>query len=161
MLKYIDTKVTFQEIPDEISLCVNISGCPIRCPDCHSKHLWEDTGELLDFDNIDNLICNNKGITCICFMGGDSDHKYLYSVVSYIRENYPTIKIGWYSGNDLFPKDIPLQKFDYVKIGSYKKEKGGLNSINTNQRMYKITIDNGILSAENITNKFRKNEYEN
>ena len=28
MLKYVDTLVTFSEIPDEISLCINVSNCP-------------------------------------------------------------------------------------------------------------------------------------
>lgn len=27
MLKYVDTKVTFSEVPNEISLCINISNC--------------------------------------------------------------------------------------------------------------------------------------
>ena len=27
MLKYVDTKVTFAEVPNEISLCINISNC--------------------------------------------------------------------------------------------------------------------------------------
>ena len=43
-MKYVDTAVTFAEIPDQICLCINISGCQFRCPDCHSKYLWEDTG---------------------------------------------------------------------------------------------------------------------
>ena len=28
-LKFVDTMVTFSEIPDEITLCFNISNCPI------------------------------------------------------------------------------------------------------------------------------------
>ena len=27
MLKYVDTMVTFSEVPDEISLCIEISNC--------------------------------------------------------------------------------------------------------------------------------------
>ena len=37
--------ITFSEVPDEISLCINISNCPIKCPDCHSKFLWENIGK--------------------------------------------------------------------------------------------------------------------
>ena len=44
MLKYVDTKVTFAEVPNEISLCINISNCPCKCHNCHSSYLAEDIG---------------------------------------------------------------------------------------------------------------------
>lgn len=47
MLKYVNTGVVFQEIPDEVTLAVNISNCPCRCPGCHSRYLWGDVGEPL------------------------------------------------------------------------------------------------------------------
>ena len=47
MLKYVDTKVVFQEIPDEITLAINISNCPCHCPGCHSSYLAEDIGNAL------------------------------------------------------------------------------------------------------------------
>ena len=51
-LKYVNTEVVFQEVPDEISLAINISGCPIHCPDCHSKFLWENVGTILDIKSL-------------------------------------------------------------------------------------------------------------
>lgn len=36
MLKYTDTRVTFSEVPDEVTLCINISGCLCHCEWCHS-----------------------------------------------------------------------------------------------------------------------------
>lgn len=27
-MKYVDTKIVFQELPNEITLAINISGCP-------------------------------------------------------------------------------------------------------------------------------------
>ena len=71
-MKYVDTKVVFSEIPDEITLAINISGCPVKCSGCHSKYLWEDVGEPLNSDSLHHLIENHKGITCVAFMGGDS-----------------------------------------------------------------------------------------
>ena len=44
MIKYKETQVTFSEVPDEISLCINISNCPHRCKGCHSPYLQEDVG---------------------------------------------------------------------------------------------------------------------
>ena len=72
MLKYLNTDIVFQEVPDETSLAINITGCPCRCPGCHSPYLWADTGRPLDANAIDCLMAEHgKGITCICFMGGD------------------------------------------------------------------------------------------
>ena len=47
-MKYQYAKVTFQEIPDEITLCIAISGCKIHCKDCNQKNLWKDKGKELD-----------------------------------------------------------------------------------------------------------------
>ncbi len=48
MLKYVDTAIVFSEIPGEITLAINISGCPNHCQGCHSKYLWKDYGEILN-----------------------------------------------------------------------------------------------------------------
>ena len=77
MLKYVDTLVSFSEVPDEISLCINISNCPHNCPGCHSSYLAQDIGEELTLDKLSELIFNNKGISCVCFMGGDADPTYI------------------------------------------------------------------------------------
>ena len=47
MMKYVDVKEVFAEIPDEITLAISISGCPIHCPGCHRQYLWADVGEPL------------------------------------------------------------------------------------------------------------------
>ena len=75
MLKYVNTMVTFSEVPDEIALCINITGCKIGCKNCHSPYLAEDIGKELNIDSLHELISSNKGITCVSFMGGDSNPK--------------------------------------------------------------------------------------
>lgn len=77
MLKYVDTAVTLREIPDEITLCINISNCPCRCKGCHSSYLAGDIGEDLDEDSLVDMMLSNKGITCVAFMGGDSSPEYV------------------------------------------------------------------------------------
>lgn len=88
MLKYVDTKIVFQEIPDEITLCINLSNCPCHCKGCHSDYLAEDIGQVLTFSRIEKLLKNNKGVTAICFMGGDNDPKLVNHYASLIRKSY-------------------------------------------------------------------------
>lgn len=160
MLKYVNTEITFLEVPDEITLCINISNCPCHCIGCHSSYLAEDIGEGLTLDKIYKLIENNEGITCICFMGGDSSPKEIDMFARCIKDLYD-IKVAWYSGRQELSKDINLKWFDFVKLGPYKEECGPLNSKTTNQRMYKVVTDNyedGTSGYElvDITNKFWK-----
>ena len=42
MLKYVNCDIVFQEVPNEVALAINISGCPCHCPGCHSPYLWQD-----------------------------------------------------------------------------------------------------------------------
>ena len=160
MLKYVNTEITFLEVPDEITLCINISNCPCHCKGCHFSYLAEDIGEKLILDKIYKLIENNEGITCICFMGGDSSPKEIDMFARCIKDLYD-IKVAWYSGRQELSKDINLKWFDFVKLGPYKEECGPLNSKTTNQRMYKVVTDNyedGTSGYElvDITNKFWK-----
>ena len=78
MLKYVGTQIVFQEVPDEVSLAINLSLCPNHCKGCHSPELWEDIGEELTLKTLEKLIGQNPGITCVAFMGGDNDVWGLY-----------------------------------------------------------------------------------
>jgi anaerobic ribonucleoside-triphosphate reductase activating protein len=157
MLKYVDAKVVFAEVPDEVTLAINISNCPCQCKGCHSSYLAQDIGEPLDLQHLTDLIDSNKGITCVCIMGGDANPSEVDDIAQDIKEYYPELKVGWYSGRQELSKDINLENFDFIKLGSYKGEFGPLNSRTTNQRFYKVS--NGELI--NITSKFWKYETEN
>lgn len=135
MIKYLETLVTFAEIPDEITLCINITNCPCNCNGCHSSYLSKDIGEELNNDVLDKLISNNSGISCIAFMGGDSSPKEINDLAKYVKDKY-SISIAWYSGRQELSKDINLDNFDYIKLGPYIKELGPLTSKTTNQRLY-------------------------
>ena len=137
MLKYVNYDITFQEIPDEITLCINISNCPCHCKGCHSSYLAEDIGEKLTLDKIYKLIENSEGITCICFMGGDSSPKEIDMFARCIKDLYD-IKVAWYSGRQELSKYINLKWFDFIKLGPYIEEFGPLNSKTTNQRFYQV-----------------------
>lgn len=166
MLKYVDIAVTFSEIPDEITLCINLSNCPNHCEGCHSPYLADDIGEVLTFQRIKRLLNKNSGVTCVCFMGGDNDTKLLNYYAKLVQYDYNAmfseyglypVKVAWYSGRQELNLDIDLSNFDYIKLGPYNKDLGPLNSPTTNQRLYKV-IGNKL---KDITFKFWKNETNN
>ena len=154
MLKYVNTGVVFQEIPDEVTLAVNISNCPCRCPGCHSRYLWEDIGLPLDVDAIDDFVKKvGENITCIAFMGGDADPVEVNMLAEYVRETYPMLKVAWYSGRIRLPSVIKKEDFDYIKIGPYIRHLGPLKESTTNQRLYRIDDNGGMVD---ITSRFWK-----
>lgn len=156
MLKYVDSKVVFAEIPDEVTLAINISNCPCHCEGCHSPYLAEDIGKPLDLQALTDLIDSNKGITCVCIMGGDSNPSEVDDIAQDIKEYYPELKVAWYSGRQELSKEIELSNFNFVKLGPYIKEKGPLNSKTTNQVMLEIDVIQNKVFTKDITAKFWK-----
>ena len=154
MLKYVNTGIVFQEIPDEVTLAINISNCPCHCPGCHSRYLWEDIGLPLNTDAIDAFVEQyGTDITCISFMGGDADSKGVNLLAQYIHEEHPQFKVAWYSGKTVISAAINKQDFDYIKIGPFIKHLGPLKKPTTNQRLYR---QNGQGEFEDITSRFWK-----
>ena len=136
-MKFLSYDIVFQEIPDEVTLAINISNCPNCCEDCHSPHLRENTGEELTENVISGLLEKyGNAVTCVCFMGGDCSPEEVLKLAYFVRK-LPKYKTAWYSGSSKFYGDAQ-QYFDYIKLGAYIKELGGLNSPATNQRLYRI-----------------------
>lgn len=156
MLKYVDSKVVFAEIPDEITLAINISNCPCHCEGCHSPYLADDIGEPLDLQHLTDLIDSSRGISCVCIMGGDANPSEVDDIAQDIKEYYPELKVAWYSGRQELSKEIELENFNYIKLGPYIKDKGPLNCRTTNQVMLEIDVIQGKVFKKNITAKFWK-----
>lgn len=161
MLKYVDAKVVFAEVPDEITLAISISGCPCHCKGCHSSYLAEDIGEELTPEAIDRLIHSNNGISCVALMGGDAEPITVSFLAECIKEEHPGIKVAWYSGRQEISDKINLWNFDYIKVGPYEEDKGPLDKRTTNQRFYKVVhTTTGKSKLYDITSKFWKHEAE-
>lgn len=154
MLKYVNTGVVFQEIPDEVTLAINISNCPCRCPGCHSKYLWADVGKPLTTSALDMLIREQgEGVTCVCFMGGDADPALVGRLAGHVHTAHKGLRVGWYSGRSLIPASVDKGCFDYIKVGPYIAHLGCLKDKTTNQRLYKKASGNGFVD---ITERFWK-----
>ena len=138
MLKCYNYDIVCSEIPDEVTLAINIAGCPNQCEGCHSPWLWLDQGEPLNEELMASLLERyGRAVNCICFMGGDSEPSEIERLTAWLRANAPQLKVGWYSGRDRNPVDTPW--LDYLKTGPYIAALGDLRSPTTNQRLYRLT----------------------
>ena len=153
-LKYLGYSIVFQEVPDEVTLAINISGCPHKCEGCHSKYLWEYDGNYIS-DDLDELIEKYKGlITCVCFMGGDQNQIDLLGLLKTVQKY--GLKTALYTGLGLI-NNLSIRilgNLNYLKTGKYDSSLGGLDSSTTNQRMYKWNYS--IKQWDDITYKFQK-----
>ena len=96
-------------------------------------------------------------------MGEGNDPKSLKDDILHIKEKYPSIKIGLYSGSTDVD-DFYWDNLNYIKLGPYIEELGPLNKKTTNQRLCsKVNANKSIKindhcrnQWEDITSKFWK-----
>lgn len=149
------TSVVMEEIPDMVTLAVDISNCTGLCEGCHSPFLRKDVGVELTSAVIDKLLADNFGVNCFLFLGEGNDKAALMSVASYIRTAYPAVSLAIYSGRENVEDDI-FALFDYVKVGPYRPDCGPLNATTTNQRLYRVSHHDGQcrFTLHDITSRF-------
>ena len=86
----------------------------------------------------------SAAVTCFCFMGGDAEPDEVMRLSIFIKDKFPLIKTAWYSGRETLPEGFDIRVLDYVKLGPYKENLGGLKSPDTNQVLYKVLADGSI-----------------
>ena len=143
------TSVVLEEIPDRVSLAVDISNCRGNCTGCHSPFLKGDIGEELTPAVIDRLVGENWGVNCFLFLGEGQDLQTLLSLAAHVRSL--GLEAALYSGREEVEAEL-WQAFDYLKVGPYRPECGPLNSPTTNQRLYRLA--GGVRT--DITSRFWK-----
>ncbi len=153
MLKFVDYDIVFQEVPDEVTLAINLSQCPNDCEGCHSPFLKTDIGDELNESTLSDLLQRYADdVTCVGFMGGDRDLSSLVRLATFVKSQYE-LKVAWYTGREQLPQGVSFVAFDYIKVGPYKREFGPLNKRTTNQRLYKMREGNIV---EDVTHLFWK-----
>ena len=152
MVRYHNFDVVFAEIPGETTLALNITGCPNRCPGCHSPHLQADEGRVLDEAELLGLLARyGRSVTCVAFMGGDAGPHKIARLAGTVRKTCPELRTAWYSGREELPEGFEAAAFDYVKLGGWVEALGPLTAPTTNQRLYRIGPDG---TMEDITKLF-------
>ena len=134
-MRYASARVVFQEVPDEISLALLITGCPIGCAGCHSADAWApNRGQVLDGEPLAGLLDRHrKFLTCVVFLGGEWAPAELAGLLDLARAR--SLKTCLYTG--LEEPQVPAElkaRLDYLKVGPYRADLGGLGSPRTNQK---------------------------
>ena len=153
-IKYESSLVTFLEVPDEITLCFNITGCPCNCEGCFEPWLAKYYGDDLDWAVLESEIIIHKHLTCVCFMGGDAFYEDIAQLIKIMRLKFPNLKWAMYSGRQVMNEELS-QLLDYYKIGPFIPERGPLNKKTTNQRMYKKINNQWV----DITYRFQEEKF--
>ena len=143
-LRYKHEEVVWIEVPGEVSLAYQFTGCPLRCKGCHSADTWKaNSGEILSIEYFSRRLQQYRNlISCVLFMGGEwlPDELTVYLALS----RQANLKTCLYTG--LEKEQVPAQLLpllDYLKTGPWIPELGGLDQSSTNQRF--IDLKNGTL----------------
>ncbi|OOH88034.1 anaerobic ribonucleoside-triphosphate reductase activating protein [Pasteurellaceae bacterium 15-036681] len=138
-LRFISEQVVFQEVPNETSLAFLITGCPLGCKGCHSAESWKKgSGSILSPEYLTQRLNTYQGlISCVLFMGGEWQAEPLLTLLKIVHQQ--GLKSCLYTGLELaeVPSEI-LAELDYIKTGRWIAERGGLNSLTTNQRFINL-----------------------
>jgi anaerobic ribonucleoside-triphosphate reductase activating protein len=141
-MRYSGFQIVFQEIPNEISLAFQITGCKLRCAGCHSSDLWgEQLGEELNIKSLKSIIDKyKKHITCVLYLGGEWNQENLIAQLAFIRNL--NLKTALYTGLEYSAvhKDI-INQLDYIKYGPFDKNQGPLSSLKTNQKLINLNTN--------------------
>lgn len=132
-MNYSSKQVVWQEVPGEVSLAYTISGCPLRCPGCHSADTWPlGAGDSLTFSDFKAQLQQYSGlITCVLFMGGEWHEVLLLKLLKFAQQQ--GLNTCLYTGLDDINNEIKVH-LTYLKTGPWVRELGGLDSAETNQK---------------------------
>lgn len=138
MFNYISPpQIVLQEVPSEISLLFTITGCRLNCLGCHSPEIQNAKfGTPLSSEIFTQWIDKYQAlISCVVFFGGEWQSKRLIELLK-ISQGYK-LKTCLYTGKDKVNQAI-MTHLDYLKLGPWVESLGGLDSSNTNQRMFNV-----------------------
>lgn len=138
-----DVHIGFLEVPTEISLIISIPGCGRMCEGCHSPWLRDpEEGEELTIQKMKNMMIRTGDyITNVVFFGGEQYPDQFLTMLKFVKAHDKKVSL-FTAEKDVQPG---IKKYlNYLKTGEYIQELGGLNSVNTNQRLWDLDNDKDI-----------------
>ncbi|WP_211047326.1 anaerobic ribonucleoside-triphosphate reductase activating protein [Lutibacter sp. B1] len=148
---YSNIETVFQEVPGEISICFTITGCNLCCNGCHSPYLWkEGSGKKLTDEKYLEILNKYKDFaSCVLFMGGEWHKDELIKKLK--KAKYLGFSTCLYTGLTKVDAEI-VAELNWLKTGQWIQERGGLESLQTNQKFIEVKSNN-ILNHLFIKNK--------
>lgn len=136
-MQYLTPQVVFQELPNHVALAFTICGCPLKCEGCHSEHTWQQNlGETLTPARFIHHLNRYLGyIDSVVFFGGEWHLSELIELLNIAKQQ--KLITCLYSGFEKLPKRL-YQQLDYLKLGAWQQQRGGLAEPNTNQRFIDV-----------------------
>ena len=121
-----------------------IAGCPLRCPGCHSADTWNARqGRALSPAYLQRRLGDYAGLlSCVLFFGGEWQTAALLDCLRTARA--AGLKTCLYTGLEEAPVAL-LPELTFVKTGAWRRERGGLDCPDTNQRFIR-TADGAVLN---------------
>lgn len=144
-LRFSSEQIVWQEVPNETSLAFLITGCPLGCKGCHSAYSWKrGSGYILDKKYLTKRLNKYKNlISCVLFMGGEWQLNKLLPLLKLVKQQ--GLSTCLYTG--LEQNELPetlLTELTYLKTGRWIAEKGGLDSLTTNQNFVDLRTNQNL-----------------
>lgn len=136
-LLFLSQDILFKEVPGHVALSYLITGCPQGCHGCHSPDSWDGSrGIPLSATFLQQqLLQLLPNVSCVLFMGGEWRPAALIELLRCCKTL--GVATALYSGLEQCPLAL-LPYLDFVKLGPWRAELGGLASPRTNQRLFDL-----------------------
>lgn len=145
-LPVVNKGITFSEIPNKVSVFLEMGGCRQKCKGCHSaewlcthinQDFWTDLEDLKAYVTKEK----NNGAQAVVIMGGTNNTGVtLPMIIETIKELSKILPVGLYSGlpvnaraHKILAKVLELK---YLKVGNYIEQRGPLDNPKTNQKFF-------------------------
>jgi anaerobic ribonucleoside-triphosphate reductase activating protein len=142
-------ETSFLDYPNETTMIVFMSGCALRCPNCHNPALQSPSvGEDITLTGLEHELIKRPLCRSITFSGGDPLFQEEV-LIKYCKELCKHVKIGVYTGKsiDEVPSEL-LQYISFLKTEPYVEKLGGVQEQTTNQKCWDVVDGKAVENKE-------------
>lgn len=154
---YLSHGVSFNEVPNRVSLFFYLGDCVKYCYGCHTPEAQQEIPytPLSELEEIAEEYIGKGYVNTICVLGGTECRHFLHEdLIEMLKRLAEYAPVCLYSGSDdvQYIQDLALKgNCTYLKTGSYQASRGDLTHKTTNQRFFYHVESIGIDLNLNVT----------